>query len=1220
MALASEPVSIYSEYKKIDKETTPVDIPKSNASLSYLLKTNNVDNVKVLQLGDYVKKKQPLQIYVSSLIRTWETAFLLFLPFLNNSSSDDYDSGYTPVLVLVVSPFLREEENSFFNASNEPGDLEGNIMQFLKFINFIVLLSTTPSNLGLGDNFVDISHLFTGVGSDGRRIIKLSFPGNPKKFNIILEFTSEIKLYVSVDTTDPDNIVFKYDLSHTGISDEKKQEIRNYIDKKIFLTRDDLLYINRILHDVNKKINDSGYSMTGGRRYTSYNNKMNESEQVSLPFALTQMDESNFDNFTKFSNYFPDIFNYLKWVITIKKHPKNVPIFAVSHSGTMKKFLKKIFYCFYSDNNRKLPPSNSFISTYNDSTETNLWSFKLNYMGYSVIIFRHGFSCDNMYKEANLLTDRYGGYFTNLSIWGIYSIKYFFSNEYTHIRDSANDVRKMGLSVKYGIEKQSKDSIKSKELEYEITCGKEINLRFNGSVTEDQHFQGVKLVTPNEDIELHKFMQPMMSVNPFLYLDSDSYSVLDTDIDKGIQSLISIEFTDCPKDSVFSTLFGCIKLSCVYTKRYAIIRPFIGKKLNKIKYEISLYVETSSKPIKDPIVVIILNNETIILVYEKILLFLFNIEDTDPSSDSSILSNFSISCIVNIIMDKKLKRIVSMLTNETQHRIDINTSLYDIEGEESSSVVSFPSFIYVSELLRTWETAVLLFLNNNNTDLTLYISPYLREVGVIPFTSDRPGELKEQVNEFIRFISFLIFLKKLNIVSPLIPSQFSITLKYFNGDFNDDFISDMNTPKDINLSISSGSILIRVVITESTKSDVVSSDQLTIIKELKPKLTKMYDSIETPFIQSYTPYSENPELTFPPETPTHDAGTMDKPSTPPGSLADFMSWYESLPVKPHGNGNDTAYVVCHSGTMKTFLQELVKGSATKPSKQFNLECKEAFDTNTWSLFYNKDNNKFKVFRHAFSCDNELMEKGFTTIFTRLNVGDYTHLASWGILSTLVFANRAIEKLIKDDSISTPGLKISKGMKLEPQELLKSKDYDGVNMLCGEQRERFKVGTFVLSLGNCGKSSSKGFNFDNECIQIITKPDRQKVVLFCNKRKYSIEARFFDKVQSEVYDPKKNIVLDNPSLKDNLTTIAQHLTKKASDPTKTSIYTEELLRTITSFINRTLSKTPWKDSWEFLWKEILPKSDLDVSAGGRNTKKIRRYKKRNVMNKYTIKNK
>ena len=41
---------------------------------------------------------------------------------------------------------------------------------------------------------------------------------------------------------------------------------------------------------------------------------------------------------------------------------------------------------------------------------------------------------------------------------------------------------------------------------------------------------------------------------------------------------------------------------------------------------------------------------------------------------------------------------------------------------------TLPNFIYVSELLRTWETAVLLFLNKeSNTNLTLYISPYLAE-------------------------------------------------------------------------------------------------------------------------------------------------------------------------------------------------------------------------------------------------------------------------------------------------------------------------------------------------------------------------------------------------------------------------------------------------------------------------------------------------------------
>ena len=53
---------------------------------------------------------------------------------------------------------------------------------------------------------------------------------------------------------------------------------------------------------------------------------------------------------------------------------------------------------------------------------------------------------------------------------------------------------------------------------------------------------------------------------------------------------------------------------------------------------------------------------------------------------------------------------------------------------EEAITQTFPSFIYVSELLRTWETAVLLFLNNkSNTNLTLYISPYLRESGPVDF-------------------------------------------------------------------------------------------------------------------------------------------------------------------------------------------------------------------------------------------------------------------------------------------------------------------------------------------------------------------------------------------------------------------------------------------------------------------------------------------------------
>ena len=79
-----------------------------------------------------------------------------------------------------------------------------------------------------------------------------------------------------------------------------------------------------------------------------------------------------------------------------------------------------------------------------------------------------------------------------------------------------------------------------------------------------------------------------------------------------------------------------------------------------------------------------------------------------------------------------------------------------MDYQQTSETTTLSNFIYVSELLRTWETAVLLFLSLLNTNLTLYISPYLREKGLIPFPSDVPGELKEQVKEFIRFIAYYI--------------------------------------------------------------------------------------------------------------------------------------------------------------------------------------------------------------------------------------------------------------------------------------------------------------------------------------------------------------------------------------------------------------------------------------------------------------------------------
>ena len=635
-------IGIYDKYKI--SETKGKSVFESSANLSSLLTSNVVDKVKLLEPSDYVKQKKPLHVYVSSLLRTWETAFLFFIQFLKNNT----DSEYTPILVLVVSPFLREEENSGYNASNKPGDLFDNIMQFLKFIDLIILLSH-------GDK----TQIEQNIG--------IYFASIPKKFNIILEITSDTKLYISVDATDPTNIIFSYDLSKIGATEQKKQEIETYVNKRVSISKDNAEHLKTMsytIYHLNEEytttnaflqIRDSN-PLIDLNNYFKYNNEMDK-EKVNLPYSLTTMDESNFIDFNIFSKYFPDIFNYLKWVIHVKKHPKDIPIFAVSHSGTMKNFLKKIFYCLNKSN---IDPTNTFILMFKESEKTNLWSFRLSYMGYSVIIFRHGFTCDNMYKEDSPLVsiDRIGGYYTNLNIWGILSIVIFYTT-YITIFNNLNGIQDNILSIRPGFPKQPKNTIITKN---EITCGSEINKRFNYTSTDGNLYS---LNFTSKNIELESKMQ-LMYAKPYSYLDSG--------IDKNIGSLISIEFTTCPSKSFFGSTFGCIKLSCLYNERYVIIFPYTNKSTGARMYTISFYDGKKSNGEKSVTLDDHLKN---MLEYESILLYLFNYEDeTSADFEKSVISNFNISSVINILTRQGMQNIVEMLTKLTDKKIDVDTSIY----------------------------------------------------------------------------------------------------------------------------------------------------------------------------------------------------------------------------------------------------------------------------------------------------------------------------------------------------------------------------------------------------------------------------------------------------------------------------------------------------------------------------------------------------------------
>ena len=563
----------------------------------------------------------------------------------------------------------------------------------------------------------------------------------------------------------------------------------------------------------------------------------------------------------------------------------------------------------------------------------------------------------------------------------------------------------------------------------------------------------------------------------------------------------------------------------------------------------------------------------------------------------------------------------------------------DIELSYQSNREKFPNFIYVSELLRTWETAVLLFCNSINTELTLFISPFLRETGIFP--SDNPGVLKEQFREFIRFISFLRYLKKLKIdnISNLIPNNFMIFLKHFSSSFPDDFIDDIEQPEGVTFGIprsmsgvhdaQNGCIFISFI---SGEIDDLGS---TSDKSHNPAIVAMSNIISQrllrPDIFNYVNYGSNTpypyNLVFPPPSPSTQIaiGDMTIPSEPAGSLADFLNWYKGLHPKPHSESNihNSVFLVSHSGTLDRFIESVISRSGTKPSEQFVKEYKEAMKTNTFSLVVKVHgiSDVFNVFRHAYSCDNRYMYKGLQSLGQRLKAGEYTNLALWGILSTLIFSNRVINNLVnktkdihaesakdirpeslppppRDESLPPPlraesVLQICRGVDYETNELLADR-FDKYNMLCGEQRDRMVTKNFNLVFGHCGSSSIFSPTLDHNCIRITMKNElasRSKVVLFLDKGERKIQARFFkDADTSKLYENPK-VVLAKEDLDSQLQSIIRYIMISDELPSILDDYDKELKKEITSFINSNKDDPRWDGTaWGAVWYGLIGNED------------------------------
>ena len=484
-----------------------------NSDLAYLLydKDENVTpEVKYIveNLEDYGTKCIPLKVFVSALLRTWETAFLLYLPFLYNKEQPDYSQ----TLILEISPFLLEgietgiqkkvtagkivkgivNPKSYVTSnSNKPLDFKGNVEQFISFIKLFIYLKKQKTMLSQASNAL----------------------GNiPNKFTIIIVAGNDkVYLRINITNTDEEQVTYSYtsSSSSSGITTSSAQ----------------IKIPDLVLRDINSRIiqkikppND----IDKNNKYESYTDDrlikeiMIHGKNVTLPpptiyTTFPMPDISYFDSFEKIAKFTPDIFSFLKWVIEVKSHPKNVPILFVSHSGSLREFLVLMITSLnynYSDITGATPevksvfePSATFTDVCKEVKATNTWSTRFKYLGYNVTASRHAQSCDNMYKKLNeaksmlkkvgtlglvlakdyIYREKYGDY-TNLSLWGIFSTLIFVNTNKKEISDFNNttNLDKSGFMVISGMAQQTKEQINDFGLDNELTCG-DISRRFSVS-------------------------------------------------------------------------------------------------------------------------------------------------------------------------------------------------------------------------------------------------------------------------------------------------------------------------------------------------------------------------------------------------------------------------------------------------------------------------------------------------------------------------------------------------------------------------------------------------------------------------------------------------------------------------------------------------------------------------------------------------------------------
>jgi hypothetical protein len=313
-----------------------------------------VKNIIQANSEDYPPSYENLTVYVSSLVRTWLTAILKYLPYVIND------------FTIVISPFLKEK-------GNDPGNMPiDNVYKQINRVNaFFVDLEKIQQQLMV---LYDTEYGFNKQEKDLlEKVIKHINEILLKKNNIIFEFPlfNDNKLRLSDCQTEindnPKCSYYKNNISNCSFCPEKGPEFNiepgDRIKDIIGFDGKGGFYLKKII-----KLISNDNNLNGTRKNTR-NLVVEENPIINFTYpTFPTKSVSGINTLKEYTTYYKEngIPFFINWLLTTGKVIKGVN-YVICHSNLMNAFLE--YNHLFSSANQ---------NTIRDIKKTNVWDLIIN--------------------------------------------------------------------------------------------------------------------------------------------------------------------------------------------------------------------------------------------------------------------------------------------------------------------------------------------------------------------------------------------------------------------------------------------------------------------------------------------------------------------------------------------------------------------------------------------------------------------------------------------------------------------------------------------------------------------------------------------------------------------------------------------------------------------------------------------------------------------------